>query len=322
MREYVYFQNDVCFIADDENGDYGDCIDIDVKPGVEKVIFGDYYDFFLKLSKKVFPDVKELHISEHAGVISISNEMFPNVRKVTSEKDFYREGSMLCGGLHGDFSLYNTFCLKPDETADLSGISAILDFAFSGSETLNVIGSDGINTYNSAAFNNSAIGRLPFVNGVKCINGMVFDVDTECDNVVFPDEDEDLHAIANHLPFEKIKQITVHRGSTVQLLYRCNMLPKTVNICGSLGESICQTKEEMASRLTIDSIVELCGREKVENINIFDDSKTYKSIDGIVYSYDGKRLLKCPRGKIGHVAIPEGTEVIAANAFIIPVNAE
>ena len=64
---------------------------------------------------------------------------------------------MLCGGLHGDFSLYNTFCLKPDETADLSGISAILDFAFSGSETLNVTGSDGINTYNREAFNNSAI---------------------------------------------------------------------------------------------------------------------------------------------------------------------
>ena len=52
MIEYVNFQNDVRFIADDEDGD---CMDIDVKPGVEKVIFGDYYDFFLKLSKKVFP---------------------------------------------------------------------------------------------------------------------------------------------------------------------------------------------------------------------------------------------------------------------------
>ena len=93
------------------------------------------------------------------------------------------------------------------------------------------------------------------------------------------------------------------------------MLPKAINICGNLGESVCQTKEEMASRLTIDSIVELCGREGVENINIFDNSKTYKSIDGIVYSYDGKRLLKCPRGKTGHVTIPEGTEVIAASAF-------
>ena len=89
----------------------------------------------------------------------------------------------------------------------------------------------------------------------------------------------------------------------------------SINICGSFGESVCQTKEEMASRLTIDSIVELCCLEGVENINIFDDSKTYKSIDGIVYSCDGKRLLKCPRGKIGHVTIPEGTEVIAASAF-------
>lgn len=71
MIEYVNFQNDVRFIADDEDGD---CMDIDVKPGVEKVIFGDYYDFFLKLSKKVFPDVKELHISEYAGVISIQTK--------------------------------------------------------------------------------------------------------------------------------------------------------------------------------------------------------------------------------------------------------
>ena len=71
---------------------------------------------------------------------------------------------------------------------------------------------------------------------------MVFDIDTECDDVIFPDEDEDLHAIANHIPFWKVKQITVHRGSTVRLLCRCNMLLKTVNICGSFGESVCQTK--------------------------------------------------------------------------------
>lgn len=33
MRKYVYFQSDVYFIADDEDGD---CMDIDVKPGVER----------------------------------------------------------------------------------------------------------------------------------------------------------------------------------------------------------------------------------------------------------------------------------------------
>lgn len=83
---------------------------------------------------------------------------------------------------------------------------------------------------------------MPVCKWCKMHQRMVFDVDTECDNVVFPDEDEDLHTIANHLPFEKIKQITVHRGSTVQLLYRCNTLPKAINICGNLGESVCQTK--------------------------------------------------------------------------------
>lgn len=61
----------------------------------------------------------------------------------------------------------------------------------------------------------------------------------------------------------------------------------------------------MASRLTIDSIAELCDREGVENINIFDDSKAYKSIDGIVYSYDGKRLLKCRGVKLDMSLFPK-----------------
>lgn len=89
-------------------------------------------------------------------------------------------------------------------------------------------------------------------------------------------------------------------------------------------------KEEMASRLTIDSIAELCDREGVENINIFDDSKTYKSIDSIVYSYDGKRLLKCPRGKTGQVTLHKGTEINCSQCVqalpyrfrVLPVNAD
>ena len=35
MIEYVYFQNDVCFIADDENGDY------DVGKAVKKIEMPD-----------------------------------------------------------------------------------------------------------------------------------------------------------------------------------------------------------------------------------------------------------------------------------------
>lgn len=38
-------------------------------------------------------------------------------------------------------------------------------------------------------------------------------------------------------------------------------------------------------------------------------------IDGILYSKDGKYLLKCPRGKTGHVSIPEGTKTIGLEAF-------
>ena len=41
----------------------------------------------------------------------------------------------------------------------------------------------------------------------------------------------------------------------------------------------------------------------------------YKTVDGILYSKDGKSLILCPRGKDGTVDIPDGTEYICEKAF-------
>ena len=50
MIEYVNFQNDVRFIADDEDGD---CMDNDINHRLQNEIFGENYDFFMKHSKKL-----------------------------------------------------------------------------------------------------------------------------------------------------------------------------------------------------------------------------------------------------------------------------
>lgn len=57
------------------------------------------------------------------------------------------------------------------------------------------------------------------------------------------------------------------------------------------------------------------GCNRVTDITIEEGSLKYKSIDGVVYSADGKTLIACPGGKNGKVTIPYGVEVIGEQAF-------
>lgn len=50
-------------------------------------------------------------------------------------------------------------------------------------------------------------------------------------------------------------------------------------------------------------------------IEVDTDSQRYKSVDGILYSKDGKSLLKCPTKRTGKVIIPNGVTEIRACAF-------
>lgn len=56
-------------------------------------------------------------------------------------------------------------------------------------------------------------------------------------------------------------------------------------------------------------------RPGMKYIEICEENEFYKTIDGIVYTKDGKTLLKCPRNHPGKVAVPDGVEVIAESAF-------
>ena len=47
--------------------------------------------------------------------------------------------------------------------------------------------------------------------------------------------------------------------------------------------------------------------KNITNLNIEENNALYKSVDGIVYTADGKKLIVCPRGKIGAIATAEGT---------------
>ena len=57
-----------------------------------------------------------------------------------------------------------------------------------------------------------------------------------------------------------------------------------------------------------------CGNT-LEAINIAEDHEKYKSVDGVVYSKDGKNLIYCPRAKKGTITLPDGTETINSDAL-------
>ena len=51
------------------------------------------------------------------------------------------------------------------------------------------------------------------------------------------------------------------------------------------------------------------------NITVAADNPAYKSVDGILYTKDGKTLVACPRSSGGDIAVASGTERIEQNAF-------
>lgn len=57
-----------------------------------------------------------------------------------------------------------------------------------------------------------------------------------------------------------------------------------------------------------------CG-ENIEKIYLQEGYPKFCSIDGAVYSEDGKNLVAVPSGRSGQFAAAEGTEIIQANAF-------
>lgn len=54
---------------------------------------------------------------------------------------------------------------------------------------------------------------------------------------------------------------------------------------------------------------------KLAAINVSPDNPVYKSIDGVVYTKDGKTLVLCPAGKSGNFIVPQQAASMAPFAF-------
>ena len=78
---------------------------------------------------------------------------------------------------------------------------------------------------------------------------------------------------------------------------------------------ICNDRRRLKSDVYFTrGLMELC-MYKLKNVIICDESSGYKTVDGIIYSKDGSKLLFCPAGITGHVRVLDGTKIIFRNSF-------
>lgn len=88
----------------------------------------------------------------------------------------------------------------------------------------------------------------------------------------------------------------------------------------TLADSSYYRKADVTS-VTIPASVNHIGRYafghcfKLTSINVAEDNPAYKSIDGVVYTKDGKTLVLCPAGRSGHFVVPHHATNIAPYAF-------
>ena len=142
----------------------GNCIDIDVKPGVEEVSFNISFgrEYLLGDCKKTFPNVRKIVIDYSVYDIDIPNTLFPNVKEVKSDNyygKYTKNGSVLLRN-DNDQILTNVFVKKEGETIDLKYATNIDDDAFSGCMATKIINSGSVTSCAEYAFRNSAIGDL------------------------------------------------------------------------------------------------------------------------------------------------------------------
>ena len=271
------------------------CNDIDIEPGVEELIFKEYMTVQLSNVCKQFPDVKRIIIeNENISSIYISNFMFPNVREVVSYSKYFKSGSMLVRYNSGRISLQNTFCLRPDECVDLKNINYIENFAFEGCMTQNIINCESLRYCDEDAFHGSA-SEIISADGVIKAGKILIDARN-----VSSISDTGCEFMLSTVP-EKIEKIEI---TNFNILNNTNKLPKTVVI----------HDVEHLDRTAAETIQYRLSSSDIQNIEIDKASKAYQSIDGIIYSKDGKTLIKCPCGK-ENPTIQEGTERICKNAF-------
>lgn len=305
QKGVVFYRNKLASQDMSENPEDIDAIDIDVDDEVKEVVI--CYDLIMPDSKKSFPNVESLVIKSNVFEIRIPNSLFPNVKWVQSERDRFETGNCLVLNEGNIFcTLLNTFCKKEGEVIKIDDITAIKNGAFSGCESTNLTGA--IDVYGDDiepdAFAGSAFAKQPFVNGVKMAGNIVIDIDKTSEEIIIPDYDYEKAIFIANTDLTMVKKLVVHRYETA----------RQVNYDTNFPEMLVLDTNDSLSGVEIRELAHMSS-SAVSYLKYFSISNgDYKTIDGIVYTKNGKMVVAGSLG-LEHVVIPEGVEKLGHSAF-------
>lgn len=283
------------------------CFDIDVAPNIETVVLKaenqpnrNYY-LDIRDVKKQFPNVKKLVIGNEWNSIRLSNMMFPNVREVESNSNKFESGPMLIyyRRYNDRYELLNTFCRDKDDVLDLAKIDTVCEFALEGCTCNNIINTDRIKRININAFAGYCPDEEADENGYYFGKNILKYIDPSAKEFEIR---KDVSIISSSADFSNIDTIKVHKLKHLEML-KGRDVNKII-------------MDNMEDDMLTSDLIRILDRFTLGEFDII-NSKQYKTVDGIIYSNDGKTLVKCPTNllNIGEIEIAPGTEVILPNAF-------
>lgn len=266
-----------------------------IEEAVNKIVS---YDF--KSCGRTFPNVKKLVIGMLTQSVSIKNSLFPNMREVKSNTSSFKSGDMLVKQTEGSGDvLLNTFCKKKDEKIDLKGIMIISDWAFDGCMSVNVLNEEEIRVCERYAFNNSALLMQPFTDGLRFAGRILIDAEEGADARL--PKNFILIGIWIATDLRKLNSIRIEDYENLKMISFMTKGPKRI---------IFADKKKVGQKELLQNV----SNPKLEYFDLESRQRELKSIDGVLYSKKGDRLICCPAGR-RHLVIPEGVTEIEPRVF-------
>lgn len=186
-------------------------------------------------------------------------------------------------------------------------ITAIKNGAFSGCESTNLTSAFDAccgDDIEPDAFAGSAFAKQPFINGVKMAGNIVIDIDKASEEIIIPDDDYEKAIFIANTDLTMVKKLVVHRYETAkQVSYETNF-----------PEMLVLDTNDSLSGVEVRELAHMPS-SAVSYLKYFSISNhDYKTIDGIVYTKNGKMVVAGSLG-LEHVVIPEGVEKFGHSAF-------
>lgn len=179
------------------------------------------------------------------------------------------------------------------ENGDSPASVAMVPVAKTGSYRIPV----GIVELGAEAFKGSSITRVVIPASVTKINDSAFENCANLTSVVFEVGDAPLtigaRAFAN---CGKLERIVLPARLTEINLTKYSVSETSVNTVG------------------VSSAFDGCT--SLSDITVVPGGNNFKSVDGVLYSADGKTLVYCPAVKTGDFEVPTGVQIVAPGAFI------